>query len=224
MIGAFFDVDGTLYRAHMWRGLMEYVASHRGANRVRFYLAAHLPLVYLRKLHLISEEAYRKPWVMDLGWLLRGWTAADGEAALRWVAEEYIRPTGRNDMLACLREHVSAGHRVILVSAMLVPTLRVLGEALGVAGVVGTDIEIKDGYFTGRVIPPACMGIEKDRQTRRFLQARGWAIDPASSFAYADSISDRALLEMVGHSVAVYPDPALAALARQRNWDILPRA
>jgi phosphoserine phosphatase len=93
-----------------------------------------------------------------------------------------------------------------------------------VAGVVGTDIEIKDGYFTGRVIPPACMGVEKDRQTRRFLQARGWSIDLASSFAYADSISDRALLEMVGHSIAVYPDPALAALARQQNWDIMPHA
>ncbi len=224
MIAAFFDVDGTLYQAHMWRGLMEYVASHGGANRVRLYLATHLPLVYLRKLHLISEEAYRKPWVMDLGWLLRGWSAAEGETALRWVAQEYIGPTGRNDMLACLREHVSAGHRVVLVSAMLVPTLRVLGQALGVAGVVGTDIEVKDGYFTGRVIPPACMGVEKERQTRRFLQARGWAIDLASSHAYADSISDRELLEMVGHPVAVYPDPALAALARQRGWDILPRA
>ncbi len=87
-----------------------------------------------------------------------------------------------------------------------------------------TDVEIKDGQFTGRVIPPACMGIEKDRQTRRYLQARGLAVDLASSFAYADSISDRALLEMVGHPVAAYPDPALAALARQQNWEIMPRA
>ncbi len=224
MIGAFFDVDGTLYQAHMWRGLMEYAARHGGANRVRFYLAVHMPLVYLRRLRLIGEETFRKPWVMNLGWLLRGWTASEGEAALRWVAEEYIRPTGRNDVLACLQEHVGAGHSVILVSAMLVPTLRILGEALGVTGVVGTDIEIQDGYFTGRVLLPACMGIEKDRLTRRFLQARGLDIDLAASHAYADSISDRALLEMVGHPVAVYPDPALAALARQRNWDILPRA
>ncbi len=224
MIGAFFDVDGTLYQAHMWRGLMKYSARHGRANRVRLYYAAHLPLVYLRKLNLIGEEAFRKPWVMNLGWLLRGWTVADGEAALSWVAQEYIRPTGRADMLACLREHVSAGHTVVLVSAMLTPTLRVLGQALGATGVVGTDVEIKDGHFTGRVIPPACMGIEKDRQTRRFLQARGLAIDLASSFAYADSISDRALLEMVGHPVAVYPDTALAAFARQQNWEIMPRA
>ncbi len=224
MIGAFFDVDGTLYRGHMWRGLMDYSARHGGMNRVRLYYAAHLPLVYLRKLRLIGEEAFRKPWVMNLGWLLRGSTAAEGEAALRWVAKEFIQPTGRNDMLACLREHVSAGHAVVLVSAMLSPTLRVLGESLGVTGVVGTDIEIKDGHFTGRVIPPACMGIEKDRQTRRFLQARGLAIDLASSYAYADSISDRALLEMVGHPVAVYPDAALATLARQRGWEIRPAA
>ncbi len=222
MIGAFFDVDGTLYKAHMWRGLTEYCTQHGRANHVRLYYTAHLPLVYLRKLNLIGEEAFRKPWVMNLGWLLRGWSASEGEAACRWVAQEYIRPTGRSDMLACLREHVSAHHAVILVSAMLTPTLQVLGEVLGVTGVVGTDVEIKDGHFTGRVIPPACMGIEKDRQTRRFLQARGLAIDLATSFAYADSISDRALLEMVGHPVAAYPDPALAAVARQRNWEIRP--
>ncbi len=224
MIGAFFDVDGTLFKAHMWRGLVDYGARHGRANHVRLYFAAHLPLLYLHKLHLIGEEAFRKPWVMNLGWILRGWTVAEGEAALHWVAQEYIRPTGREDMLACLREHVSAGHTVVLVSAMLSPTLRVLGEVLGATGVVGTDVEIKDGHFSGRVIPPACMGIYKERQTRRFLQARGLAVDLASSFAYADSISDRALLEMVGHPIAVYPDPALAALARERNWEIRPSA
>jgi HAD superfamily hydrolase (TIGR01490 family) len=221
MIGAFFDVDGTLYNANMWRGLIQYVAEHGAKNRARFYLARNMPLWYFRKLKLINEETFRKPWVLTLGSLIRGWDAARGNAALRWVAEQYIQPTGNDAIIACLKNHIAQGHTVVLVSAMLAPTLQVLGDALGATGTVGTQIEVVNNRFTGRVIPPVCMGIEKDRLTRRFLQARGIDIDFAASFAYADSISDRALFDLVGHPVAVYPDPQLEKLAHAKNWEII---
>lgn len=222
-IAAFFDVDGTLYTAHMWRGLMQYAAEHGHTNQVRLYYAALMPLYGFRKLNLISEENFRKPWVSNLGWMLRGWTAAEGQAAFRWIAQDYIRPTAREDMLACLRDHVAAKHVVVLVSAMLKPALEILGQSLGVTGCVGTEIEMTDGHFTGRVLPPVCMGIEKDRLTRKFLRTSGLEIDLTASFAYADSISDQPLLEMVGRPVAAYPDPQLAALARTRSWESRPQ-
>jgi HAD superfamily hydrolase (TIGR01490 family) len=123
-------------------------------------------------------------------------------------------------MLTCLREHVDAGHVVVLVSAMLAPTLEALGRPLGVTGTVGTEVEVRDGRFTGRVIPPVCMGIEKDRMMRKFLSTRNLQVDLAASYAYADSISDLPLFLMVGHPVAVYPDRQLATVARARHWEI----
>jgi HAD superfamily hydrolase (TIGR01490 family) len=222
--GAFFDIDGTLYRAHMWRGLMSYAEAHGRRNHARLYYASLLPLFVLRKYNLMGEEAFRIQWVMRLGWVLRGWSAAEGQAAFRWIADEYIRPTARDDMLACLREHVAAKHPVFLVSAMLAPVAQRIGEPLGVTGVVGTEIELREGRLSGRVIPPACAGIEKDRLTRRFLEAHRLEIDFAASYAYADSISDLPLLEMVGHPVAVYPDAPLATLARERGWRVMPES
>lgn len=221
MIGAFFDVDGTLYKANMWRGLVQYAAEHGRKNRARLYMARNLPLMYARKLKLIDEENFRKPWVLTLGMLAQGWDAAQGDAALRWVAEQYIQPTGLNDVIARLREHVAQGHVVVLVSAMLAPTLKVLGDELNVTGTVGTEIELANGRYTGRVIPPVCMGVEKANLTRKFLQSRGIEIDFAASYAYADSISDLSLFEMVGHPVAVYPDSRLAALASEKGWEII---
>lgn len=220
-IGAFFDVDGTLYNANMWRGLMQYVAEHGGKNRTRLYLARNVPYYLLRKLKLIDEEAFRKPWVLTLGMLAQGWNAAQGDAAFHWVAEQYILPTGNADVIARLKDHVARGHVVVLVSAMLAPTLKILGDALGVSGTVGTAIEFADGRFTGRVIPPVCMGVEKGRLTRQWMQARSSAIDFAASYAYADSISDLSLFELVGHPVAVYPDAQLAALAREKGWQVI---
>lgn len=221
MIGAFFDVDGTLYNANMWRGLTQYVSEHGGKNRTRLYMARNMPLLFLRKLKLIDEETFRKPWVLTLGTLVRGWEHARGDTALRWVAEQYIQPTANEAVIARLKKHIAQGHIVVLVSAMLAPTLQVLGDALGATGTVGTEIEVVNNRFTGRVIPPVCMGDAKGTRTREWLKARGIAIDFAASYAYADSISDRALFDMVGHPVAVYPDPQLENLAREKNWEII---
>jgi HAD superfamily hydrolase (TIGR01490 family) len=222
MIGAFFDVDGTLYSGNMWRGLVQYATEHGRKTRAQLYMARNMSTYYLRKLKLIDEERFRKPWVTSMGWLVQGWNAAQGESAFRWVAKEYIEPTGQTDVIARLRQHVAQGHIVVLVSAMLAPTLRVLGDTLGVTGTVGTEVEFVNGLYTGRVILPICMGVEKGRLTRAFLQARGLDIDFASSFAYADSFSDMSLFDLVGHPVAVQPDPLLAAHARAKTWEIIP--
>ncbi len=61
------------------------------------------------------------------------------------------------------------------------------------------------------------MGIEKARLTKKFLTARGIEIDFDASYAYAESISDLPLFEVVGRRVAVYPDPELSALAHGKS-------
>ncbi len=221
MIGAFFDVDGTLYKANMWRGLMQYAIEHGRKNASRLYMARNMPLMFLRKLNLIDEENFRKPWVSSLGMLVKGYDEAQGDAAFRWVAEQYIQPTGMNDIIACLRDHVTQGHAVVLVSAMLAPTLEVLGENLGVTGTVGSQVEFVNGRYTGRVIPPVCMGVDKAKLTHKFLQARGLQIDFDASYAYADSYSDLSLFEMVGHPTPVYPDAQLAAHALEKKWQVI---
>jgi hypothetical protein len=43
-------------------------------------------------------------------------------------------------------------------------------------------------------------------------------VDLSASYAYADSISDLQLLEMVSNPVAVYPDERLRQVARDRGW------
>jgi phosphoserine phosphatase len=44
-----------------------------------------------------------------------------------------------------------------------------------------------------------------------------------ASHAYADSLSDLQLLEMVGNPTAVYPEEKLANEARLRGWAIYPK-
>jgi hypothetical protein len=54
-------------------------------------------------------------------------------AAFAWIAEHYMQPLVRPDVLARLRDHQAAGHRVIVVSGTLAAHAQAQGwEILGV--------------------------------------------------------------------------------------------
>ena len=46
-------------------------------------------------------------------------------------------------------------------------------------------------------------------------------MDPAACTVYADTYFDLLALERVGHPVAVYPEPRLAAVTAERGWQVV---
>ncbi len=221
MAFATFDLDGTLYSGHIVQG----VARHHWEHRVKrvllcFYLATHVPLWPLWKLGLLSESTARELWLRDMAWTIRGWTPDEAALASAWIAQQYVLPLVRSDVLDRLREHQARGHRVIIVSGTLSPLLEAIGRVLGVVETVGTPTVIKAGRYTGACELPTCQGPGKVLRLEAHLQSDG-EVPWNESYAYADSYVDLTLLERVGHPVAVYPDPKLAAQARSHGWEIL---
>jgi len=223
-IAALFDCDGTLYGAQYGRALMDYARAHGRGGAARAYYAANLLPWLLRKARLISEDTYHRPIISRLAWLIKGMNEEALKAVFDWVFHERILPTEQAEVVAQLRDHQASGHVIVLVSAMFVPSLDQMGKHYGAAGVVGTQIEMRDGRCTGRTIPPVNTGADKDRHARTFFDTRGIDVDWGASYAYADSITDTGLLGMVGHPIAVHPDPRLHALAKQKTWEILGEA
>jgi phosphoserine phosphatase len=86
-------------------------------------------------------------------------------------------------------------------------------------GGIGTRIAVRDGVFTGELDGPFVYGPGKVEAISAIAEAR--AYDLTRCYAYSDSISDRPMLEMVGHPVAVNPDRGLEQLARSRGWPIV---
>ena len=220
---AFFDIDGTLTSERTWKGIMDYFSQNhlrRGAHLA--FLGAHYPLYYLRRLRLISESAFRLPWAAHLAWYVRGDTPEQAQAVWDWVVERFLVNNWRQDTRRLLEEHTQAGDTVMLVSAAPLPLVERIARDLGAQHAVGTRFELRDGRFTGRAVPPVVIDEGKAQAAQALLQAQGLQVDLANSYSYADSISDRSFLEMVGHPVAVYPDQALRLLATQRGWRIFP--
>ena len=93
---------------------------------------------------------------------------------------------------------------------------------MGVAYVVGTQLEVIKNVYSGRIIKPLCFGVNKARLLEEFLSQARLNIDLGLSYAYADSIIDSPVLELVGNPVATYPDKKLLNQAQRRCWQIVP--
>jgi HAD superfamily hydrolase (TIGR01490 family) len=219
-IAAFFDVDGTLFTGHVWRGMLKYFQDTRGKWPVRWFWYYHMPSYFLRKAKLISEERFRGPWAKNLTWLARGWRVDQLQGMYDWVAHTYSAPLRREDTIAKLAEHNAQGHLTVLVSTGFTGLIDTIGQTVGAQIAIGTDIKMKDGHATGGIIPPLVIGAQKGIETKKRLAARGLDVDFENSFAYADSITDLGLFEMVGNPRPVYPDAELAALAKSKGWPI----
>jgi putative phosphoserine phosphatase / 1-acylglycerol-3-phosphate O-acyltransferase len=220
-IAALFDCDGTLYSAQYGRGLMKYASARGRKGAVRMYYASLVPLLALRKMKWIAVESFHRPLTSRMSWMIKGMSENEFRALSECMFKEYLLTTERKEVIARLRDHQAKGHVVLLVSAQLTPSLEILGNLYKVNGVVGTQVEVKNGCYTGRIVPPVITGADKDRYTRQFFSSHHMDVDWDASYAYADSITDAGLLNMVGHPVAVHPDARLYEMAQSRKWEMI---
>ena len=219
---AFFDIDGTLTAANVWRGLMDYFAV-RGERRLTHlaFLLMHYPLALLRPVGLIREATFRRLWGGHLPWYFRGYDATQMEALAHWVAYDYTARVTRLNILELLRGHLAAGDVVVLVTGAPAEIGRKIGALWGVEHVIGSPAEMRLGRYTGRLAGPPCIDDQKAIYVRQYCGERGLDIDFAASHAYADSYSDLGLFHLAGHPVAVYPDRQLAEHAARDGWRII---
>ena len=131
-----------------------------------------------------------------------------------------ILPRVYPQMLAEVHAHQDAGRPAFIVSAAGNDIVESLARVLGMEGGIGTRYEVgAEGNFTGRLDGPFVYGPGKVEAMESFAAAHD--IDLGQSYAYSDSLSDLPMLRAVGHPVAVNPDPPLAELARQEDWQTL---
>jgi len=223
MIAAFFDLDGTLSTVHIWQALARHNRETRTKRLALWrYLVAHYPMFLFYKMRLISRDEAYTSWARDMAWLIGGLTLARAQTTFDWVTDRQVVPALRADVLALLRQHQAQGHRVVLVSGTFQPLLETIGARFGVSECVGTQLQVRDGRYTGRTVAPVCLGRGKVARLQLYLAERGADIDLPASFAYGDGEWDIPVLETVGHPVAVYPEPGLLAQARRRGWRVFP--
>lgn len=184
---AAFDVDGTVTDRDCVVPFMRLVT---GAHRI-------VPRILARPNRLIAAVARRDRDEIK---------ALAAAAAFRGQPDDRLSALGvsfaqsvhdrwlRRDTIEMLRMHLAEKHRVVLVSASFEVYLRPLGELLGVDGVLGTRLLVRDGRATGELEGPNCRGPEKVRRLHDWIRSEHDGRDRVRLIAYGDSSGDRELL------------------------------
>jgi HAD superfamily hydrolase (TIGR01490 family) len=116
-----------------------------------------------------------------------------------------------------IREHKRAGHHVLLLTGALDVVVEPLAELLEVEVDCAHLLE-KDGRMTGDLQSPPPAGEARATLLEEYASSHGLVL--SESFAYADSLSDLGMLELVSTPVVVNPDARLSQVAGQRGWRV----
>jgi HAD superfamily hydrolase (TIGR01490 family) len=212
---AVFDLDNTLLTGDSDDEWFDFLAERGVVDRTT-EVAAHADLA----------RRYREGKAGTLEFcefFLRFFVPHDRATLLEWRAEylrERILPLIAEPARKLLDSH--RGDLVVIATATNRFLTEPIAAELGVAHLIATDAEIRDGRFTGKVSGTPSFREGKAVRVEEWLAARGESLaDFSESWFYSDSINDQPLLERVTHPVAVDPDARLADLAAERGWAVL---
>ena len=211
---AVFDVDGTLVETNV----VEYFLWMRLRAQPLEDWPAFLADI-LRKgprwlfLERRSRAEFQRSFYREYEGLDPDIMKGLGREALDAVTLRRIYPEG----MRRIREHKRAGHRVLLLTGALDVVVEPLADLLDVE-VDCAHLLVKDGRLTGDLQSPPPAGEARGALLQEYAERNGIAL--AESFAYADSLSDLPMLELVGTPVAVNPDARLSQVAGQRGWRV----
>ena len=189
-------------------------------------------LVERKMVHGPSYEAENKHFFLDyergeldigayLAFALAFLARHPLEKLLAWRADflrEKILPIITHQSRALVRHHREKGDTLVIITATNRFVTAPIADALGVDHLLATEVEEKNGRYTGRPQGEPCFREGKITHLQNWLANHQASLE--GSWFYSDSHNDLPLLAMVAHPVAVDPDPTLRALATQRGWKI----
>jgi HAD superfamily hydrolase (TIGR01490 family) len=215
---AVLDVDGSLYPGALGVELLRALRAE-GACDLQEAQGVFEVLGRYKQGHIdfktMASEAYGRYALSLQGVQVE---RVEEVASRVWEQERQRLFSFARPLVATLRE---AGYWLVLISGSPQEMVRRMAEELGISHAQGALFGQREGRYTGEVaLPSASLG-EKARIFQELAGGRSVCLERC--FAMGDSLTDAALFEQVGLPLAFEPDPALAALARERGWAVATR-
>lgn len=215
---AFFDVDETLIGIKSMFSFRDFyylrafgeeqgaAAQHHAQAQLQHHIAAGLDRAEVNRLFWVSFRGFAQEDVRQ--------AAQEWHRHVRQQPGYFIPQT-----LEALREHQRQGTEAVFVSGSCVEILEPLAAELEVRTLLAIRLEVEDGRFTGKLLPPQTIGAGKRRAIVDLLNENGVAAEEC--YGYGDHPSDLPLLEAVGYPRVLAGNAELVSIARQRGWPVL---
>lgn len=216
---AIFDFDGTLYKKETFKVLMKHLKNHPIYHtRYNKFLRFMLPRYIGYKMGVYPVEKMKERSMQVYLDAINDMSEEELEVYFKEVAHKM-----KNDfnplVIDKLHEHIKNGVYVMIVSGAYIPLLNAALDGLTLDSVIGSEIPVKGQAIDKDKDIYHINGTRKNDKIQEILADK--KVDWRNSFAYADSLSDLSVLDLVGNPVAVQPEKRLRLIAEERGWDII---
>lgn len=216
---AVFDFDGTLSPQDTLPFLLRQWKKFGYPRLQRYRVYASVSGLYLRyKLGRGSREEIRKEGMRKFTRIFAGMEKKEFKEFLQRSAVN-IMPELSAEIVREVKKAKASGYHTVLLSGCYEIFLKYVGEALGINTVIGTEMHFNNGCVDIKTPMQIVSGEVKTERLSAYFADMD--VDWKASTAYADSMSDISIMEMVGKPVAVCPEEELKKEAEGKGWRII---
>ncbi len=219
---AVFDFDGTLFPKDTLPFLLKQWRIQKMSRLKLITISAAVGGMYMRyKLGLytgLSREHIRRKAMQRFTPIFNRMSKKDVDAFFERCAN-LILPQLNTDVLSEMKKAKAEGFHTVLLSGGYQRLMDFVGASLGFDTVIATALHYNDGRVDAHQPLDIVCGDDKASHLRDTFGAK--EVDWRASVAYADSLSDLSILNLVGTPIAVNPDPELKIEAEKAGWRLL---
>ena len=210
---AFFDLDGTILSLSSGSLFIRYLYNRKLIGWKILIKGFFFGIMH--KIRFMSTDDVFKKWAK--------WQMGSSEKEFMQISKEcfdnVIVHFIRDSIIEEIDIHKRNNGMLVILSASTRHICEPVRSYLGMDDILCTELEVKEGFFTGEVQYDYCYGREKLKRALEFCQHTGNRLDEA--YYYADSFADIYTLEKVGNPVCVSPARKLRLAAMRKKWRII---
>lgn len=200
-IGAFFDIDGTLYREGLITAIFKKLIKSEIIEQKRWYDEVREKYIkwdkrignyddYLIKMAEIYIEAIKGLHKSQIEFIAKKVIEQQGDRVYTYTRNK-------------IKWHIEQGHKIITISGAPEELVREMSIKHGFINYIGTEyLTDEHNIYTGEVKP---MWDSVHKKAALHSMVEKYNIDLSESYAYGDTTGDFTMLKAVGHPVAINP-------------------
>lgn len=185
---ALFDFDGTISNKDSFVAFMKFT---HGTPVFVFRMAMGFLTFFGWKIGLVKSH-YTK--VKALRGFYKGWTKEQMDDARAKFTAEVLPNILFPKALERIQWHKDQGHRIIVVTASCAAWLSDWTNQMDLE-ILCTEMELKNGIYTGELSKPNCRGKEKVNRVKKHLKLEEYS----EVYAYGNDHGDNQLLAMADY-------------------------
>jgi len=214
---ALFDIDGTIFRSSL---LIELINGLVNDGIFPQTAKREMEKEYLAWLDRKGgyEDYIKKVIAIHLKYIAgKSFVEinASAEHTVQFLKNRLYRYT--RDLIKDLR---AKNYHLITISGSPTYIVSKFAKIMGFNAFFGSEYEIKDGLFTGKVLNLETF-YKKSYVLEQYIKKHSLQVDFKKSIAVGDTETDIAMLKLVGRPIAFNPNGQLAKVAKQFGYEIV---